>query len=371
MKTEPAPISDGPITEDPAHPGKSFFVYCLVSSRTNSTYIGATVDVQHRLRQHNGELTGGAKCNKKRVASGETWRIDRYVSGFPLWTTALSFEWRWKQLSRKVKSKNPLDRRHQALFTLFSLPQATKKAVPFANWYTPPKIHIVSPTGTITTITPPSFVVAPSLLEPSLVKPISNQMFERWNWIRDTLKSFQPFFDKLQQLNTPINIPLIGDVSMDIYNHAFGWDFAEEREVICLFNEKASNGNGVDCSGVRFTGIWVGGLFDVNVCNESFIERMPIYLFNHKNNENCGCEGRGEYRRNIRHYLQDIVDWCNAIEIAPIPHPPLNVLCNSDNGYSIDYYRSEITRLQTFVSELSETWVERGPFTAVGKWDIE
>ena len=196
-------------------------------------------------------------------------------------------------------------------------------------------------------------------------------MFDRWNWIRDTLKSFQPFFDQLHN-HLPTNIPLIGDVSMDIYNHVFGWDFAEEREVICLFNEKASNGNGMYDSGIRFTGIWVGGLFDENVCNESFIEMMPIYLFNHKNNENCGCEGsegRSEYRRNIRHYLQDIVDWCNANQIAPIPPPsPLHVLYNQ---CPIDYYRSEIQRLQTFVSELSETWVERGPFTAVGKWVIE
>jgi hypothetical protein len=329
-------------------------------------------------------LTGGAKCNKKRVASGETWRIDRYVSGFPLWTTALSFEWRWKQLSRKVKSKNPLDRRHQALATLLSLPQATKKAVPFANWYNPLKIHIVSPTGTITTITPLSPLVvapsllapsllapsllAPSLLAPSLVKPMSNKMFERWNWIRDTLKSFQPFFDELHNYNnnSPTNLPLIGDVSMDSYDHDFGWDFNEDREVICLFNEKASNE--ADCSGIRFTGIWVGGLFDENIDNELFIEMMPIYLFNHKNNDNCGSE---EYRRNIRHYLQDIVDWCNAPTCTNTNGFFNNGFNNGfNNSFNNEYPITEIKRLQTFVSELSETCVARGPFAAVGKWNI-
>jgi hypothetical protein len=154
---------------------------------------------------------------------------------------------------------------------------------------------------------------------------------------------------------------------MDIYNHAFGWDFTEDREVICLFNEKASNGNGMDDSGIRFTGIWVGGLFDENVCNESFIEMMPIYLFNHKNNENCGCEGSGEYRRNIRHYLQDIVDWCNAnVSDTNVSDTNVSDTNVSDNEYPI----AEIKRLQTFVSELSETCVARGHFTAVGKWDI-
>ena len=80
------------------------FVYLLVST-SGSTYIGATVNLDHRLRQHNKEIKGGAKATSIKVEQGEHWERAVYVSGFPDWQATLQFEWRWKQLSRKLSIK--------------------------------------------------------------------------------------------------------------------------------------------------------------------------------------------------------------------------------------------------------------------------
>lgn len=38
-----------------------YIVYMLLTAR-GSFYVGTTTDIGRRLRQHNGELRGGAKC---------------------------------------------------------------------------------------------------------------------------------------------------------------------------------------------------------------------------------------------------------------------------------------------------------------------
>jgi len=116
------------------------FVYLLVST-SGATYVGATVDLDHRLRQHNKELAGGAFATSAKVARGETWTRHCYVSGFPDWQAALQFEWRWKQISRKQTVQNPLERRMKALEQLLWLERSTTKATPFSEWAEPPEVH--------------------------------------------------------------------------------------------------------------------------------------------------------------------------------------------------------------------------------------
>lgn len=53
------------------------------------TYIGFTLDVPRRVRQHNGEITGGAK----RTARHRPWKPVVFVTGFASRTAALQFEW--------------------------------------------------------------------------------------------------------------------------------------------------------------------------------------------------------------------------------------------------------------------------------------
>jgi structure-specific endonuclease subunit SLX1 len=118
----------------------SFFVYLLLSS-DNATYVGATVDIERRLRQHNKEIKGGAFATGAKVEKGETWIRVCHVEGFPSWPAALQFEWRWKQITRKISiSINPLHRRIVALKQLLSLERSTSKAIKFSEWPEPPKI---------------------------------------------------------------------------------------------------------------------------------------------------------------------------------------------------------------------------------------
>lgn len=116
------------------------FVY-LLYCESNATYVGATINLEKRLRQHNGEIKGGAHATSIKVNKGETWKRACYVEGFPDWQSALQFEWRWKQLSRKLPSSLfPLKRRMMALNTLLKLERPTSKAMAYSEWTTSPNI---------------------------------------------------------------------------------------------------------------------------------------------------------------------------------------------------------------------------------------
>lgn len=73
-------------------------MYCYLLSSGGKSYVGATVNLDKRLKQHNGELSGGAKYTK-----GNVWKRLCYISGFKSWNLCLKFEWRWKRMSKKVK----------------------------------------------------------------------------------------------------------------------------------------------------------------------------------------------------------------------------------------------------------------------------
>jgi len=122
----------------------SFFVYLLLSS-DNSTYVGATIDLDRRLRQHNKEIKGGATATGLKVEKGETWIRAAHVKGFPDWQAALQFEWRWKQISRKItklKYMKPLEKRIIALKQLLSLEKPTTKAKAYSEWEAPPEVVV-------------------------------------------------------------------------------------------------------------------------------------------------------------------------------------------------------------------------------------
>lgn len=120
-----------------------FFVY-FIESTNGSTYIGATVNLDKRIRQHNKELKGGATATSIKVNQGEAWTYVCYVENFPTWNEALKFEWRWKQISRQIQKKapkqNPREKRLEALDQLLKLDRPTSKAMLYSEWETKPNV---------------------------------------------------------------------------------------------------------------------------------------------------------------------------------------------------------------------------------------
>ena len=118
--------------------------YCyMLYTEEGQTYIGATVDPDRRLRQHNKEISGGARATGIRVEQGLTWKRACYISNIPEWRSALQIEWRWKQLGRTQCKhiKNPIQRRLHSLKKLLSLEKPTEKGVPYDAYPSgPPQI---------------------------------------------------------------------------------------------------------------------------------------------------------------------------------------------------------------------------------------
>ena len=113
---------------------KRFFVY-LLECTDGSTYVGATVDPDHRLRQHLCEIKGGAHATTIKVKQGHAWSRVLLVEGFPDWQAALQFEWAFKYYSRKyLKIRNPLERRMRGLYDIIHLERPTSKAIPYSEW---------------------------------------------------------------------------------------------------------------------------------------------------------------------------------------------------------------------------------------------
>lgn len=73
---------------------KSWYVYVIRSLRTGRTYVGATVDEKRRLRQHNGEIKGGAKSTR----GFRPWEVIRVIGPIPTQREALKEERRVKKL---------------------------------------------------------------------------------------------------------------------------------------------------------------------------------------------------------------------------------------------------------------------------------
>jgi predicted GIY-YIG superfamily endonuclease len=91
----------------------SWSVYLLQSLDGKRTYIGASNDPDRRLRQHNREISGGAKST-----GNHAWCRVALVTGFRDKIEALQFEWRWKHLTLSSPPGNPIDRRMDALHRL-------------------------------------------------------------------------------------------------------------------------------------------------------------------------------------------------------------------------------------------------------------
>ena len=70
----------------------NWFVYLIAAG--SRTYVGSTTDVARRLRQHNGEIVGGARSTRKLAGK---WRGVAFLAGFLTRSSAC----RWEALVKK------------------------------------------------------------------------------------------------------------------------------------------------------------------------------------------------------------------------------------------------------------------------------
>jgi predicted GIY-YIG superfamily endonuclease len=133
-------LADAELSAEPRRP---WFVYLLLANpgagsvgpRPRASYIGATVDLAHRLRQHNGAIKGGARATSTRKGAdgAPAWRRVLHAEGFPTSTAALQFEWAFKRCSVKFAGQ-PVVARLRGLLALLRKDRPTKPAAPFASY---------------------------------------------------------------------------------------------------------------------------------------------------------------------------------------------------------------------------------------------
>jgi len=87
--------------------GNTWYCYILRNQQSryaHLTYNGSTNNPIRRLRQHNEEISGGARYTHGR---GGGWEIYALLSGFPDHKNALSCEWRMKHTNGKPGKRPP------------------------------------------------------------------------------------------------------------------------------------------------------------------------------------------------------------------------------------------------------------------------
>jgi len=92
----------------------NYIIYLLYNTNSNYTYVGITNNPNRRIRQHNGELVGGAKYTKLKKGEGE-WKYFGWIQAkeenILEKRPALSLEKKIQIHSRKTKGKTPIERR--------------------------------------------------------------------------------------------------------------------------------------------------------------------------------------------------------------------------------------------------------------------
>lgn len=90
----------------------SYVVYVLINTESNKTYVGITNKPERRIRQHNGDLVGGAKYTKINKGDGQ-WQFYGFIKNLEK-IPSLSLEKKIQIKSRKM-SGTPIERRLKAI----------------------------------------------------------------------------------------------------------------------------------------------------------------------------------------------------------------------------------------------------------------
>ena len=98
----------------------NYVIYLLYNTVNNCTYIGITNNKERRIRQHNGELVGGAKYTHAKKQNGE-WLFYGWIQSKINYilekNRALSLEKKIKIFSRKIEGY-PIEKRICAIYKI-------------------------------------------------------------------------------------------------------------------------------------------------------------------------------------------------------------------------------------------------------------
>ena len=134
-----------------------YLCYILASSDHKKTYVGITNNLRRRLRQHNGEICGGAKSTKH----ARPWSVAATITGFRSHSEALMFEW----AMHHTRGKGGVAGRMAKLRRVMTLTKWTSRSPPAAD----------VPLVVTHTLTPVVVPVVTHTLTPVVV-PVVNHM---------------------------------------------------------------------------------------------------------------------------------------------------------------------------------------------------
>ena len=99
---------------------------CYILKCDNYTYNGCTNNFKRRIRQHNGEIKGGAKCTSRR----RPWVPYCIITGFKDNIEALQTEWRIKRVEGRKRARKYCgpEGRIKGLNQILKLEQFTSKS---------------------------------------------------------------------------------------------------------------------------------------------------------------------------------------------------------------------------------------------------
>ena len=123
-------------------------VYCIASQRSRKgkvcdrSYIGYTTNLTRRLRQHNGELVGGAKATRGYAK----WQCMWYVQGFNVRNNAMQLEWRLHHAAAAPRKSPPsalgsVSRRCYQLYKAVTMKRFTRNSP--LNTFQPLQCHVI------------------------------------------------------------------------------------------------------------------------------------------------------------------------------------------------------------------------------------
>ena len=80
-----------------------WYVYLLLNEVSGVSYVGCTTNYKKRIRQHNGDIVGGARATRKWAGH---WRLYKVLEGFKDRSEAMRWERILKMRGRGIEGRS-------------------------------------------------------------------------------------------------------------------------------------------------------------------------------------------------------------------------------------------------------------------------